>query len=802
MDFITYLLDPAGYAYNTYALPQLACALATFAMGAAIVVREQASRVGVIYLFVSLAVAAWFLSFGGGYLAVNAEVADTWIRLGHVGVAFIPTLILQFTWSLLRPPRRLVWLLWIAWIGSITFALASLMVPATFGTPYRYSWGYYPHYTAYSTLFIPFLGAFFGVTLMLYGHAYERARPTSVAARRAKLLFFAFALGLLGAIDFVPTYGINIYPIGYLPVVIGIGLTTYVTARYRLVDVTPAFAAQHIIETINDGLFVLDKDGVVRVANNTLLSMIAMSSEELIGKPVPTSFRRLLTPSELASIQSRVPLNNREIDFTRRDGTALVLSLSVSIMREGGNENAAYVGVVRDITERKRAEQRIRFLAYYDNLTSLPNRQSFQEQLRAALAKAARHKRMVALLFLDLDHFKRINDTLGHAVGDRVLQAIAGRLVGCVRRARTRGKDVEDTVARLGGDEFIVALYDVEKHDDVTHVAERMLAAVSEPVHLDQHDIGVTASLGISVYPHDGDDAEALLKNADAAMYQAKDAGRHSYFFYDRTLNAATYHRLSLEVKLRRALEQGSLSLHYQPQLATRSRRLVGVEALLRWDDPELGSVPPERFIPVAEESGLILPIGEWVLRTACIQARAWQDAGLVLPRVAVNLSGRQFRDRDLVATVRDTLGSARLDPQHLELELTESMLMQDELRTRRTLEALKAMGIHLSIDDFGTGYSSLSYLRSFPIDALKIDRSFVHDITAESDNGAIVAAIVAMARSLKLDVVGEGVETKEQHAFLQLHGCKLVQGFLFCDPLPADKLERWMQIHDSRRAK
>jgi EAL domain-containing protein (putative c-di-GMP-specific phosphodiesterase class I) len=267
-------------------------------------------------------------------------------------------------------------------------------------------------------------------------------------------------------------------------------------------------------------------------------------------------------------------------------------------------------------------------------------------------------------------------------------------------------------------------------------------------------------------------------------------------------MNAATYDRLLLETKLRKALELGHLSLHYQPQVATHSRTSVGVEALLRWDDPDLGSIPPERFIPIAEESGLILPIGAWVLRTACAQVRAWRDAGLPLLRVAVNISSRQFRDRDLVGTVREALHVARLEPQYLELELTESMIMQDALHTRGTLNALKAMGVHLSIDDFGTGYSSLSYLRSFPIDTLKIDRSFVCDIAADADTDAIVAAIIAMAKSLKLGVVGEGVETEEQRAFLQLHGCKLAQGFLFCEPLPPDELEAWIELRYSRRAK
>ena len=793
---LTHLLDPAAaYAHNSYALLQLACAAPTLAMGAIIVVRERGSHVGVIYFFVTLAIATWFVGFSGGYVAPNAVAADVWIRFGNIGVAFIPTLTLQFTWTMLRPPNRLQWLLVAGWIGSVAFALATVILPSAFGAPYRYSWGYYGHYNVFSALLIPFLGLFFGVTLQLYWQAYRRARAGSLAARRAKLLFIAWGIGSFGAVDFLPSFGIDTYPFGFLIVVVGVSVTTYVTARYRLLDITPAFAAQHIIENMNDGLIVLDKDGIVRVANSTLLGMIGMTSEEFVGKGIPFSLLRLLSASELKSIEAGVPMHNREIDFTRRDGTALVLSLGVSTMRAAGDENAAYVGVVRDITERRRAEQRIRYLAYYDNLTNLPNRQSFQEQLRAGLTRAARHKRMVALLFLDLDHFKRINDTLGHAMGDRLLQAIAARLLGCVRKTRIGASDSEASVARLGGDEFIVALSDLEKHDDVTPVAQRILAAVSEPVRLDQHEIAVTASLGISVYPRDGDDDETLLKNADAAMYQAKEAGRHSYVFYDRALNDVTYNRLSLEIKLRRALERGGFSLHYQPQVMTQSRRSIGVEALLRWDDPELGSIPPERFIPIAEESGLILPIGEWVLKAACAQARLWQDAGFPFLRMAVNLSSRQFRDRDLVGTVRGALESARLEPRYLELELTESMIMQDALYTRRTLDALKAMGIHLSIDDFGTGYSSLSYLRSFPIDTLKIDRSFVHDISADTDNGAIVAAIIAMARTLKLDVIGEGVETEEQRTFLQLHGCKFAQGFLFCEPLPADELKLWLQM-------
>jgi diguanylate cyclase (GGDEF)-like protein/PAS domain S-box-containing protein len=802
VDLFSRLLDPASYVYNAYALPQLACALITFVLGVTVFVREHGTRVGVLYLFQTLAIGTWLLGFSVADFAADTEIAQSWLRLGHVGVSLIPALTLQFTWAVVRPTTRVEWLLWLGWAGSGAFVVLTLGAPWFFDTPYRYPWGYYSHSTAYSAALVPFLFVLFGFSLWLYWQAYRRAPPNSVAARRAKLLYIAFSIGGLGAIDFLPAFGVGVYPFGYVPILIGIGLVTYVTGRHRLVDITPAFAANQILDTINDGLFVLDKDGVVQVANNALLTMIGAKKDNVIGKGIPASLRRLLTRAEFASIQAGVPMHNREVELKRRDGTAMVLNLAVSIMRERAKENVAYVCVLRDITERKRAEERIRFLAYYDSLTSLPNRQLFEEQLSAALATAARNNRIVAVLFLDLDHFKRINDTLGHTLGDALLQAIAGRLLACVRKERTGAKGPEDTVARLGGDEFIVALYDLDEQDDALHVAERILAVVCEPMRLDQHEIAITASLGISIYPHDGDDVGVLLKNADAAMYQAKEAGRNNYILYDRTMNIATYDRLSLQAKLRRALEQGSLTLQYQPQVATHSKETVGVEALLRWYDPVLGWIPPSRFIPIAEECGLILPIGDWVLKTACAQVRAWEDAGLPALRVAVNLSSRQFRDRDLISIVREALHASRLEPYRLELEITESIIMQDALRTRQTLEALKRMGVRLSIDDFGTGYSSLSYLRSFPIDTLKIDRTFVQDIAATPDNGAIVAAIIAMARSLKLGVIAEGVDTEEQLAFLELHGCKLAQGFLFCKPLPPSELQAWMQMRHARVAR
>ena len=350
MDLTVRALDLTGYAYNSYALLQLACALFVLTMGAVIVVRERGSHVGVIYFFDTLAIAVWFMAFSAGYVASDAAAADVWFRLGNIGVAFIPTLTLQFTWNLLRPPNRLQWLLAAGWVASVAFALAFTMLPGAFEAPYRYSWGYYGQYNVHGTLLIPFLALFFGMSLLLYWQAYKRARPGSNAAQRAKLLFIAWSIGSFGAVDFLPFYGIDIYPFGFLIVVVGVSVLTYVTARYRL-EITPAFVAQHILQHMNDGLFVLDEDGVVRVANSTWLGMIGATKEEFIGKPVPQSLRRLLSPSELASIEYGSPMRDREIETAKPDGSPLVLSVGVSTMRAAGVENAAYVVVVRDITE-------------------------------------------------------------------------------------------------------------------------------------------------------------------------------------------------------------------------------------------------------------------------------------------------------------------------------------------------------------------------------------------------------------------------------------------------------------------
>ena len=447
------------------------------------------------------------------------------------------------------------------------------------------------------------------------------------------------------------------------------------------------------------------------------------------------------------------------------------------------------IGVFTDISEQKAAEARIRHLAEHDYLTDLPNRLLLNSSLEQAIAHSVREKVAVALLFIDLDHFKDVNDSLGHDIGDRLLQVFAARLRACVSEG--------DTVSRQGGDEFVVLLMDCVTQRIAASVAERILNVAAQPILIDEHELNVTASIGISLCPSDGSDIHGLLRNADTALYQAKAAGRNTYQFFTQDMQAKVQERLSIENALRKAIRQQEFLLHYQPQFATGSGELVGVEALIRWQHPEQGMIPPLRFIGVAEESGLIRPIGTWVLQEACRQSRRWQDAGMPPLPVAVNVSAAQFHQGDLLRVVREAVEAAGIAPACLELEITESVLMNEAEQVVEVIAALKAYGVTVAIDDFGTGYSSLAYLKRFRTDKIKIDRSFVQDVPHDGDDVAIVRAIIDIARNLNQRVVAEGVETRDQLEFLRHLDCPVVQGYYFSKPLPAADIlanRQWWQ--------
>ena len=451
------------------------------------------------------------------------------------------------------------------------------------------------------------------------------------------------------------------------------------------------------------------------------------------------------------------------------------------------------LAIVRDITERKSAEAKIYNLAYYDELTELPNRELFSQSLERTITTAKSEKQKFAVLFVDLDRFKRINDTLGHTIGDELLKDVADRLAKCTRSTDsiahldpTASGNIK--LARLGGDEFVIKLYGVDSEDSVGMVATRIIDALTPPFTCAGHQFVVTPSIGIAMYPQDGKTGEELLMNADSAMYRAKAVGRNNFKFYSETMRTKSLHRLDLENLIRTAIEEEQFELYFQPKVDATNFRLVGAEALLRWFHPQRGAIGPDDFIPIAEETGLIIPIGQWVLAEACKQVKVWDSSPVGAVPVSINISSHQFRDSGLVADVLDAVSSAGIKTTDVELEITESVLLQDVDKTLFELKALKEAGLSLSIDDFGTGYSSLSYLKRFPIDTIKIDRSFVKDLHQDTDDAAICAAILAMAQQLGLNVVAEGVETREQLDFLRRHKCDHIQGYICSKPLPADE--------------
>jgi diguanylate cyclase (GGDEF)-like protein/PAS domain S-box-containing protein len=549
--------------------------------------------------------------------------------------------------------------------------------------------------------------------------------------------------------------------------------------------------AQVTLNSIGDAVMSTDVRGHVTYLNAVAESMTGWSRAEAAGRPLEEVFRIVDAATHEAAVNPMALAirENKTVGLTvnclliRRDGVEAAIEDSAAPIHDRRGRVTGAVIVFHDVSAARALSLRMSYLARHDSLTDLPNRILLNDRLAQAISLAHRHRYKLALLFLDVDRLKHINDSLGHAIGDRLLQSVAQRLLACVRSS--------DTVSRQGGDEFVILLSELTHERDAAVGADKILQALRAPHRIDRHDLHVTASIGIATYPDDGTEAERLLKNADSAMYHAKDNGRDHYQFFKPDMNERAIERQSLESGLRHAIDRQQLVLHYQPKINLETGAIIGVEALIRWNHSPYGLVPPVQFIPIAEECGLIVPIGRWVLREACRQARAWQDAGLPPTGIAINISAVELRAKDFVAGVRAILAETGLQPHYLELELTETFLMQDSDSTAAVLEALKDMGVQLALDDFGTGYSSLSYLRRFPIDSLKIDQSFVCDLTTDADDASIVTAMIGMGKSLQMRVVAEGVQTSEQLAFLQRHGCPEGQGYYFSRPVAAGEFAR-----------
>jgi diguanylate cyclase (GGDEF)-like protein/PAS domain S-box-containing protein len=543
--------------------------------------------------------------------------------------------------------------------------------------------------------------------------------------------------------------------------------------RYRIVT-----------ETAADAMISIDDKGLIVFANAAVEKIFGYSAPELLGRELTVLMPERLHQSHWASFEryratgeKTMSWDGVELPGLHKDGREVSLEVSFGEYRNGAKH--LFTGVIRDITERKHAEERARYLAQHDPLTGLPNRALLWDRVTQAIAQARRNHEKLAVLFLDLDGFKHINDSLGHIVGDKLLRLVARRLKGCLREG--------DSIGRLGGDEFVVCLPVHQDDSDAMQVAGKLLEAVREPARVDESELQVNASIGIALYPGDGTDAESLMRAADAAMYHAKGRGRNNFQFYTERLNEAAQRRASIAQGLRLAVKCDGLLLEYQPQVDLRSDEIVGVEALVRWCHPDLGPLLPDEFIKVAEETGLMGPVGDWVLRQACRQLARWRASGHPDLRISINLSMEQLRRAQFSESVLGALQECGLPPVALDLEISESALMMQTPENNVALERLAGTGIQFAVDDFGTGYSSLAYLRRYPVDTIKIDRSFVDGVARDPDDAALVTAIIAMAENLDLHVVAEGVETAEQVAFLKRSGCRAAQGFFFHRPMPAE---------------
>ena len=538
-----------------------------------------------------------------------------------------------------------------------------------------------------------------------------------------------------------------------------------------------------VMEQTADIIIVTDTAGKIEYVNPSFEKITGYSYLEAIdntpgliasGKHKPEFYRHLWSTITAGDSYSNIFINRR------KDGSLFYEEQTITPIKDHAGKITHFVSTGKDISERIQVQERLQHMAHHDALTDLPNRNLFLDRLQQSLTRARWHDRLVAVMFLDLDRFKNINDTLGHTVGDQLLLQLSERLSNSVRDG--------DTIGRFGGDEFAILLDDINSDSHISLLAEKLLDTLKKPFKINKHELFVTASIGISIFPNDGEDSDTLLRNADVAMYRAKDLGKNNYQFYSDDLSARIFERMTLESHLRHALERNEFVLYYQPQIDTRTQKIMGVEALLRWKHPEFGLVTPNNIVPLMEETGLIEKVGHWALETACRQARKWHDAGWTYLHLSVNISSRQFNDPDFISLVHDIISTTGINPEYLELELTESMLIRNASATINALNTLSSLGVRFAIDDFGTGYSSLSYLRRFPIDTIKIDRSFIHDVTDNPDDAAIASAIIVMGQNLSLNVIAEGVENQQQLEFLSSRNCHYLQGNLFSRPLPAEE--------------
>jgi diguanylate cyclase (GGDEF)-like protein/PAS domain S-box-containing protein len=902
------VFQASSYQFSWFAVPVLTIGAANCLLGLATVRRERGSAVSVGFCGICISLGIWLIGLGAAYSTDDRSVAIVWARFSLLGTVFLPVLVLAGASSVGASMRAVRVLALGGFALSIILAAIVVSTGWLLADVHRYYWGYYPIYGWVG----PILVGYMLLYLALSGHVYRvsyRVTQSVNQRRRLKLFLAGFALANPAVADFLPTFHIGIYPFGYLCISAFVAIVGFAIWRYRLVDITPALAARQVINTMSEGLLVVDRDGVVRVANDAAAGVWNLE-RGVVGTPVATldarwgedALMRLIDPTrkghadvtyrdqdgalrtvvvsssklsdhqdvwvgtvfilhditerwqaELAlreseerfrslvqnasdlitvidpdttilyqspaikrvlGVEAEATVGQKLADVVHPDDRAGVLASLGEVMAKPSSvvagegrvmdsdglwrhleftgsdqrDNKAIGGVVlnvRDVSERKQLEEQLRHQALHDPLTNLSNRTRFTDRVEHALERGMRSGESLTVMFMDLDNFKAINDSLGHAAGDSLLIQVAGRVGACLRPA--------DTIARLGGDEFAILLEAVSTAQDAIPVVERIFDALQTAFCLDGKDILVRASIGIATSEgNEGYDVDGLLRDADVAMYVAKSQGKGCYRVFEPGMQVSMIERLELVADLQRALDRDEFVIHYQPMVLLRSGRLSGWEALVRWRHPRRGLMPPAEFIPLAEESGVILRLGNWVLTQACRHAATWYGrypSGNDL-WMSVNVSVKQLQSPTFVAEVAQALGESGLDPHQLILEITESVMMQHVPSTLKRLHELKALGVGLAIDDFGTGYSSLSYLRQFPFDLLKIDKSFIDDLGAVVNPKELTRAIVELGKTLDLKLVAEGIERREQLDRLISIECDFGQGFYFAEPMEGAAVE------------
>lgn len=716
--------------------------------------------------------------------AGSSSTALFWIRISLNSYIFAALLFLQFAavftkrLSILRHKRLFVLAYIIATGIYIGGATTDLYAAGAVKEP----WGY-AYVTANSWL--SWLSLVWGMAFVFYSAflflRYYRESEGTEKQQAGYVAIAIVAVVVFGLIEIaLKVINPKIPELTSASLVLFAAIVSYAISKHKLFSLSPAKVSDNIISTMTDSLVLIDSFGTIISVNPAIVDLLGYEKDDLIGREAGKIFADKGSWDELLSriITESKPIKNQETVYRGKSGVLVNVLFSSSVIRGDDGRIAGIVAIAKDITERKQAEEAIKHMAYYDSLTGLPNRLLLKDRLNQALVRAKRTGGSLAFLYLDLDGFKQVNDEFGHDIGDLLLQAVGKRLSGSLREA--------DTAARIGGDEFNIILPDIQQPRAAFVAAEKILRELSKAFVVDNHELFVTAGIGISTYPQTADTAEALIINADLAMRQAKKEGLNEYRYFSEDLQATSIKRLSLENDLRQALDRHEMVVHYQPIIdVAQNGRIMGAEALLRWEHPEKGLLYPKDFIDIAEETGLIIPIGQWVLRTACAQNKVWHEAGFML-MVPVNFSARQFRQADLARTVFEILDQMELEPNQLELELTENAILEESGPAPILLKRLVSVGVHVAVDDFGTGYSPLTDLERYPIDTIKISRSFIRDIDANIDTQVIVKSIVALAKSQNLKIIAEGVETEEQMNFLIDLGVSLMQGFYFSKPIPA----------------